>query len=91
MIYLKWLGEGWRYKAGIVTAKFDDGAVVEIPVGKSSHGSFYLIRLGEAEWRVAPIRFPKNRPEPYDADGHFCDFIFLSGAPDDINQALDKI
>lgn len=91
MIYLNWLGEGWRYSAGIVTARFDSGAVIEIPVGRSRRGAFYLMRSGEHEWRIAPVKFPKNRPESYDGDGHFNDFICLTGGPDGIHRELDQI
>ncbi len=90
MIYLKWLNGGWRYADGIVTARFDSGVVVEIPVGRSRNGAFYIMRVGEHEWRIAPVRFPKNRPEAYDAEGHFNDFIHLSGGDDATHQAIDK-
>lgn len=91
MIYLKWVGGGWRYNAGVVTAQFANGAVVEIPVGRARRGAFYIMRVGEHEWRIAPVKFPKNRPEAYDGTGHFNDFIHLSGGPNATHQELDKI
>lgn len=91
MICLKWVNGGWRYDAGVVTAHFDNGAVIEIPIGKSRHGAFYVTRIGEHEWRIAPVKFPKNRPESYDLDGHFNDFIYLSGGPENIHEEISKI
>lgn len=91
MIHLTWVGGGWRYAAGIVTAHFANGAIVEIPVGRSRHGAFYIMRVGEHEWRIAPVRFPKNKPESYDAEGRFNDFLHLSGGPDVTHQEIDQI
>ncbi len=91
MIYLKWVNGGWRYADGIVTARFASGAVVDIPVGKSRFGAFYITRLGEHEWRIAPIRFPKNRPESFDDEGHYNDFIHLSGGPMEIHRDLELV
>jgi hypothetical protein len=85
------MGRGWRYTNGIVTAYFQDGGIIEIPVGRAHAGSFYIVRLGESEWRIAPIRFPSNRPESYDGNGHYSGFIHISGASHDVNEEIAKI
>ncbi len=91
MTYLKWLDRGWRYNDGVVTAYFADGGVIDIPVGKARKGAFYLKQLGEDSWEIAPVRFPKIRPESYDGFGHYQGFLHLSGADHATNELLSKI
>lgn len=91
MICLTWVGGGWRYNAGIVTARFDNGAVIEIPIGKARRGAFYIVRVGEHEWRIAPVKFPKNRPESYDGEGRFTDFLYLRGGDSVIHDEIAKL
>ncbi len=91
MIYLRHESGGWRYADGVITAMFERGDIVEIPVGKSRAGAFYIARIGEYEWRIAPIKYPKNKPESYDTAGRYNDFIFLSGGNNDTNEAISKI
>lgn len=86
-----WIRGQWRWHPpGIVQVYFKDG-MVEIPVGKGRRGAFYLARLGEDVWQIAPVRFPKNRPESYDGDGHHSGFIRLTGAPEAVNNELSQI
>ncbi len=91
MIYLKWVDGGWRYADGFITARFGDGTVVVFPVGKARLGAFFISRVGEHEWRIAPVRNSKLKRESFDSLGRFYDFIHISGGPDATHQELDKI
>ena len=91
MTTLSWSYGQWRYNNGVVEAYFGSRGMVEIPVGKCRRGAFYLIRTGEDSWQVAPVRFPKNRPETYDIGGHYSGFLSLVGGPPEVNDALSKI
>lgn len=90
LLSLSWARGDWRYSSGIVEAYFKDG-MIEIPVGKSRRGAFYLSRVSEDGWQVAPVRFPKNRPESYDLNGYHSDFLHLYGAPSEVNDELSQI
>ncbi len=90
MIYLVWERGHWGYKEpGIIIAKLQN-TIVEIPIGKSRFGAFYIHRIGEFEWNIAPLKFPKMRPESYDSEGRFNDFIHLSGGDDETHKAIDS-
>ncbi len=91
MIHLVWQRGHWKFKEpGIIVANLMD-LVIEIPVGRGRPGAFYISRIGEDEWRIAPVKFPKNRPESYDGNGRFSGFIIISGAPDETNTRIDQI
>lgn len=85
MLALSWISRAWRYAPGVVIV-----GSVEIPVGKCRKGAFYLFRIGEDSWKIAPVKFPNNHLEPFDEAGHFCEFVHIFGAPESINDALSK-
>jgi hypothetical protein len=83
MLSLSWISGAWRYSNGVITI-----GTVEIPVGKCRKDAFYLFRVGEDAWKIAPVKFPFNHLEPYGPG--FCEFVYLHGAPEEINNALSE-
>lgn len=83
LLCLSWVREEWRYASGLIRIKGQDFAV-----GKARAGAFYIARIGEAEWRIAPVKYPGNKREPI---GNYYGFILLTGAPPEVNCDIERL